>query len=283
MRDSSLGGAVRLCAQQELTVALRSRWLQIFAVVFALLTLAVSASGYVLSGGAGIQDFGRTAASLLQLVLLIVPLASLVMGVLALTPEPGGAELLYAQPIPRGAVLAGSLLGLFEALAAAQAIGFGAAGLLIFWESGDEGLQSFLLLVASSLVLTAIFLALAAVVSVGQTGRRRVRALVRALVLWLVLALVADIAVLGVATLLRSGNASRLLIVSSLLNPIDAIRTGALLGMEGTAAFGPASLALLRFTGGALTATVLVCASAALWTAFPLAVAMRKLARIDIA
>ena len=96
---------VRLCAAQEVTIAVRSRWVQTFAVVFAVLALLVASSGYILSGGHGVQDFSRTAVSLVQLVLLIVPLAALVFGVLALSPERGAAELLYSQPVTRGAVL----------------------------------------------------------------------------------------------------------------------------------------------------------------------------------
>jgi Cu-processing system permease protein len=274
---------IRLCAAQELAIAVRSRWTQIFAAVFAALALAIASSGYILSGGSGVQDFARTAASLIQLVLLVVPLASIVMGVLALTPERGAAELLFAQPVPRAAVLAGMLVGLFLALAAAQACGFGAAGLVIFLRTGEDGLASFLLVGASSIALTAVFLSLAALVSAGETGRRRAGALARALVVWCVFALVADIATLGLASLLRSGHASRVLIVSSLLNPVDAVRTGALLGVEGTAAFGPASLALLRFTGGPGTAFALVALSVAAWIALPAAAAMRRLSRIDIA
>ena len=46
-----------LFGRYELLLAVRSRWLQIFAAVFALLALAVSGSGYILSGGYGVQDF----------------------------------------------------------------------------------------------------------------------------------------------------------------------------------------------------------------------------------
>jgi Cu-processing system permease protein len=273
---------IRLCAEQELTLALRSRWIQLFAIVFGGLALAIATSGYVLSGGSGMQDFARTAASLLQLVLLIVPLATLVMGVLALTPERGGAELLFAQPVRREAVLSGMLLGLFEALTAAQAVGFGAAGVIIFLQVGNEGVAGFLLVGGSSVLLTAVFLALAALISVGQTGRKRVRALSWALVTWCALALVFDIGVLGLATLLRSGHSSRLLVVSALINPIDAVRTGTLLGLEGTAAFGPASLALLRLTGGPEGTAALIGLSLALWIVVPAGIAMRRLTRIDI-
>ncbi len=209
MRTDQRFSTIRLCAAQELLLAVRSRWTQIFALVFAGLALAVAVSGYVLSGGSGMQDFARTAASLVQLVLLLVPLASIVMGVLALTPDRGGAEILYAQPVARGAVLVGTLAGLFAALVGAQAIGFGAAGLLIFARAGAGGLGGFIVVALGSAVLTAVFLSLAAAVSVGQVGRRRVRALAVALVAWFVLALLVDVAALALASLLRSGDASR--------------------------------------------------------------------------
>jgi Cu-processing system permease protein len=204
------------------------------------------------------------------------------MGVLALTPERGSAEVLYAQPVSRPTVLLGTMLGLFEALLAAQALGFGAAGLLIFTRTGSDGLGGFLMVVVGAAVLTAVFLSIAALVSVGQLGRRRVRALAIALVVWFVLALLFDVAALAVASLLRSGHASRLLIVSVLFNPIDAIRTGSLLAIEGTGAFGAASLALLRFTGGPLNTALLITFSAAAWIVLPTWIATRRLGRVDI-
>ncbi len=272
---------LRLCAVQELTLALRSRWTQLFAVVFGALALAVALSGYVLSGGRGVQDFARTAASLVQLVLLIVPLTALVVGVLALSTDHGAAELLFSQPVARRTILLGKVLGLFEALVAAQALGFGAAGLVVFSQAGEEGLGGFLAVVAGSVVLTAIFLGLAALIAAGSPGRRS-RALAVALVVWFVAVGLFDLAALGAASLLRSGHASRLLIVAVLVNPVDAVRTATFLAVEGTAAFGAGSLALLRFTRGAAGAALLLSLSMAAWTVVPLALAVRRLRRADL-
>jgi len=266
LRATSL---IRLCARQELVLAVRSRWTQIFAVVFAVLTLAVAASGYVLSGGSGVQDFARTAAALVQIVLLLVPLTALLIGVQAFASERGAAELLFSQPVPRGTILVGKLLGLFQALAAAQAIGFGVAGVVIFTRAGELGFGRFALLVAGSLALTAIFLSLAALVSVGSVGRRRTRALALGLVVWFVAVVLFDVAALGLASLLRSGATSRVLTTAVLLNPVDAVRTGVMLGVEGTAAFGAASLAFLRFTRGAAGAAVLLSLSVLVWMIVP--------------
>ena len=271
--------ATLLCAGQELRIAVRSRWTQTFAVVFAALAIAVAASGYVLSGGRGVQDFARTAASLAELVLLLVPLTALVIGVLALSPERGAGELLFSQPVARSVILLGQMLGVFASLVAAQALGFGAAGLVIFNQSGGEGLAGFLVLMAAALVLTAIFVGVAGLVAVGG---RRARALALALVVWFVAVVLYDVAALGLASLLPSGAASRVLIVGVLLNPVDAVRTGALLGIEGTAAFGPASLAFLRFTRGPAGAAVMLGLSVAAWVAGPALLAVYRLRRADV-
>jgi Cu-processing system permease protein len=270
-----------LCARQELRLAVRSRWTQTFAAVFAALSLAVAASGYILSGGEGIQDFARTAASLVQLILLLVPLTSLTIGVLALAPERGAAELLYSQPVPRHSVLFGQLLGLFVALAAAEAIGLGGAGLVIFGRSGSIGAGAYAFLFAASLATTAIFLGIAALLAAGGPGRRA-RSLALAVIVWFAAVVLFDVAALGIASLLPSGAASRALILAVLLNPVDAVRTGTLLGIQGTTAFGAASLALLRFTKGPVGAAVLLSLSALLWGVLPPALAARRLGKADL-
>jgi Cu-processing system permease protein len=273
---------LRLCAREERTLAVRSRWTQIFAAVFAALALAVSLSGYILSGGHGVQDFARTTVSLVQLALLLVPLTALLTGVTALLPDRGAAELLYSQPAPRVAIQLGKVLGLFEALIAAQAVGFGASGLVIYAQAGEEGVGAFVALALAAAVLTAVFLALASLIAAGQVGHRRSRALAVALVVWFVLVVLFDVVAIAAASMLRSGHASRLLVVAALANPVDAVRTGTLLAIEGTAAFGASSLALLRFTGGARAAAGLIAASLVAWMVLPAWLAARRLERADL-
>jgi Cu-processing system permease protein len=270
-----------LCARYELVLAVRSRWLQIFAAVFAGLALAVASSGYILSGGHGVQDFSRTAVSLVQLVLLLVPLAALVFGSLALTSERGAAELLYSQPVARGRILLGRVLGVWAALSAAELVGFGLAGLVLSSQAGAEGLDRFAVLAGTAVGITGVFLSIAALLASGNTGRRT-RVLALALVVWFLAVVLFDVVALGAASLLRSGSASRLLIWATLLNPVDAARTGALLAIEGTSAFGAASLALLRFTGGMAGAAAAVGASLLLWLVVPFALAVRSLSRADL-
>lgn len=271
-----------LIARQELTLSIRSRWTQTFAVVFAAFALAVASSGYILSGGNGLQDFARTAASLVQLTLLLVPLTALVFGVMALTPDAGAAELLFSQPIGRRTILLGKLTGLLVALLGSQGVGLAIAGVVLFARTGADGLSSFLAVGAGAAALTAVFLALAAAITAGDTSARRARSLAIALVVWFVGVVLFDIAALGVASMLPSGVASRLLIIAAIVNPVDAIRTGTLLAVEGTTAFGAASLAFLRFTGGPGPAAVWLIGSIFGWLIMSLWAAGRRLARADL-
>ena len=173
------------------------------------------------------------------------------------------------------------MLGVWLALAAAELIGFGLAGVVVQWQAGQDGVSRYAALVVTALALTAVFLSVAALLASANTGRRT-RVLASALVVWFVAVVLFDVAALGVASFLRSGSASRLLIWATLVNPVDAARTGALLAIEGTAAFGAASLALLRFTGGLQMAAVYAATSLGFWLVVPLALAMRRVTRADM-
>ena len=73
-----------------------------------------------------------------------------------------------------------------------------------------------------------------------------------------------------------------MLIVSVLVNPASALRTAELLLLEGTAAFGAASLALLRFTHGPLGAGLALGTSLLAWLVLPVVIAARRLRAADL-
>ena len=189
---------------------------------------------------------------------------------------------MYSQPVARRTILAGKLLGLFLTLAASQAIGFGAAGLVLFARTGSDGVLSFLGVAAGAIALTAVFLGLSAALSAGDSSLRRARGLAIGLVLWFVFVVLFDVGALGLASLLPSGLASRVLMTAAIFNPVDAVRTGTLLAVEGTTAFGGASLAFLRFTGGPASAALWLGGSIAAWTMALVVIAARRLRRADI-
>ena len=86
----------------------------------------------------------------------------------------------------------------------------------------------------------------------------------------------------GTASWLRSGTASRLLVTSVLVNPVDAVRTATLLAIEGDAAFGPASLAFFRILGGSARAHAWLALSVLIWATLPAIIAWRQLERADL-
>jgi len=114
----------------------------------------------------------------------------------------------------------------------------------------------------------------------GTKGRTR--ALTLAVVVWFAAVVLCDLAALGLASLLRSGTASRVLMVSAIVNPVGAVRTATLLGIEGTGAFGAASLALFRFTKGTRGAGIVLGLSILFWLLVPLALAVHRLRKADI-
>src|SRR5512138_2581747 len=106
-------GVVAAIAQYELRVNVRNRWTTIFAVVFGILVMSIAYFGLMTEGFSGMQSFTRTSASLLNLVLYLVPLVSLTMGTLSFTGDRGTMELLFSQPLSGVEILVGKLAGLF--------------------------------------------------------------------------------------------------------------------------------------------------------------------------
>ncbi|MEK7873458.1 MAG: hypothetical protein AAB502_06340, partial [Chloroflexota bacterium] len=64
---------VVVLARKEFRDALRNRWFLFYAAVFTILALGLSYLALSGAGMGGLAGFGRTSASLINLVLLIVP------------------------------------------------------------------------------------------------------------------------------------------------------------------------------------------------------------------
>ena len=125
-------------AEKELRDALHNRWFVLYTVAFIGLSLAFSYLSLAGAGIVGFAGFGRTAASLINLVLLIVPLMALTVGAQSLAGEQERSTLAYllAQPINRVEVFIGKYLGLSLSLLASLALGFGISGLVMALNGG---------------------------------------------------------------------------------------------------------------------------------------------------
>jgi Cu-processing system permease protein len=272
--------AITTIARQELVINIRNRWTLVFAGVFGVLVLSVSYFGLVITGAVGFQGFARTSASLLNMVLYIVPLVALVMGTLSFTSEKSASELLFSQPVTRGEILLGKFLGLFASILTATLIGFGLGGTVIAANSGSEGSLRYPAFVAFSLLLALIFLSLSAFIS--TLCRRKSKALGAALFVWFFFVLFYDLLVIGLTFLLRERTANAFIFGSLFGNPVDMVRVASLMTLNGKDIFGAGGAALLKFLGGESSSLALLLVALSFWVFVPLLIAQRLLKRQDI-
>lgn len=272
--------AIRTIARQELTINIRNRWTLVFAAVFGGLVLAISYFGLVTGGSVGFQGFARTSASLLNMVLYIVPLVALVMGTLSFTSETSANELLFSQPVTRGGILLGKFLGLFASIFTATVIGFGLAGVVIAAKAGTDGAWRYPAFVAFSLLLALIFLSLSALIA--TICRRKTKAFGVALFAWFFFVLFYDLLVIGGTFLFKEHTANAVIFGSLFGNPVDMIRIASLMILNGKDIFGAGGAALLRFLGGEALSFVVLMIALSLWVVVPLIGAQRLLKQQDI-
>jgi Cu-processing system permease protein len=272
--------AIKTIARQELVINIRNRWTLVFAGVFGVLVLAISYFGLVTAGSVGFQGFARTSASLLNMVLYIVPLVALTMGTLSFTSEKSAGELLFSQPVSRGEILLGKFLGLFASIFTATLIGFGLAGVIIAAKAGTEGGLRYPALVGFSLLLALIFLSLSAFIS--ALCHRKSKAFGVALFVWFFFVLFYDLLVIGLTFLFKERTANAFIFGSLFGNPVDMVRIASLMTLNGKDIFGAGGAALLRFLGGERLSILLLLIALGLWVVAPLFVAQRLLRRQDI-
>jgi len=271
---------VAVIARQELRVSLRSKWVQIFAAVFAVLTLAISYFGMVTSVVVGFEGFTRTTASLLNLVLYLIPMFALTASTLSFSLEKGAAEMLFSQPVRRTEILLGKILGLFGSLATAVVFGFGISGFVIAVYTGFEGMSKYLGFIGLTLLLLLTFLCLGAFASVISEGRAR--ALGIALAMWFVFVLFYDLMALGLALLVNPHIAHSVILLSLFGNPVDLARVSGLLILGGATIFGAGGASLVRTFGSTGHAVAVLSFATLLWSVLVLTAAGCFLARREI-
>lgn len=243
---------VLLLAAQEMRQAWRNRVFLIYAAAFTALALGLGWLSTAGLAGAGATGLGRAAASLVHLVLLVVPLMGLTLGAGALAGDRERGVLLYllSHPVSCAQVLLGKLLGLGGAMLSALLVGFGVAALAIAQRAGGAQADAFLgflglvaLLAAASVGLGLLISALASRASVAVGV---------ALAVWLALTVLGDLGLLGTAfaTQMSPG----WLLAGALVNPLQIFKLGALLVLRGgLEELGPAGLyAMQRFGDGML-------------------------------
>lgn len=275
-RPPSFARNVASIARRELRDALRSRWFLLYTLAFALLGLAVSFVSAAGAGGTGLSGFGRTAAGLVNLVLLVVPLMGLTAGAatIASDRERGMLPYLLAQPVSRGELLLGKFLGLAAALLACIALGIGTCALILAWKGLRTGSASILWLAGLSLMLALAMLSLGMLIS--TCARKASVAVGTAIFVWLALVFVSDLALMAGAMAMRMRIEN--LLALSLVNPLQVFKMWSLLASETSLdVLGPAGLYASEEFGPRLHAVFAACLGA--WIVVPLSIAGAVLSR----
>jgi Cu-processing system permease protein len=253
--------------QKELRDARRNRWFILFSIAFAGLALALAWLALSGVGTYGLAGFGRTGASLINLVLLVIPLMGLTLGAMSLAGERERGTLLYllTQPISQGELLLGKFVGLGLAILVTLVLGFGLSGLLIAWQGGTTQAGDYLTMVTLAFVLALASLSLGFLISaaVGKSAT----AVGTALFIWLILVFFGDLGLMGTAIVLRLD--INHLFTLALVNPLQLFKMASILAIRSNLeVLGPAGVYAVRTYGSQLQ--LLLFGLLIAWTAIPL-------------
>lgn len=218
---------IGVIAGKEFWDRIRNRWVLAVAVVFTALALVIAYFGAAQQGSVGFRGVEITIASLVSLVIYLVPLIALILGFDAIVGERerGSLDLLLSMPITRLELLLGKFFGLSAALSFSTVAGFGFAGIVLASSMSLDALFHYFGFIVSSILLGMSFLSLAVTVSVIAHDRTSASGI--AIALWFFFVLVFDLLLLGilVATGGEMGSlGSSLFPYLLFLNPADIFR-----------------------------------------------------------
>lgn len=235
---------------------------------YTLFLLAVSFSLFQLE-----ENNSKAILSLLNIVLIVVPLISMILTTVHYYNSYEFIELMLSQPLSRTKILLSEYFGVALSLLSAFFIGVGIPVLLFaFNETGIA------LLFAGS-CLTLVFTSIAFFASVK--ARDKARGIGSALLLWFYFALIYDGLVLMILFSFSDYPMEKFTLVLSALNPIDLARIFIMLKMDVSALMGYTGALYKDFFGsgsGILFTTGIML----IWVVLPLWLALRVFKKKDL-
>ncbi|GAB3281561.1 ABC transporter permease [Larkinella harenae] len=211
--------------------------------------------------------------SLLNIVLMVVPLISIIFTTIHFYNSYEFIELLLAQPIRRSQLLLSEYIGIASSLITAFLIGVGVP--VAFFAGTTTGL----VLVGSGLALTLIFVSLAFWASVFT--RDKAKGIGVTLLLWFYFALLYDGLVLTVLFSFSDYPLEKAMLLLTTLNPVDLARIVVLLQMDISALMGYTG-ALYEAFFGSSWGLVYAIGILVIWVVVPLGLAVRMFRRKDL-
>ncbi len=213
----------------------RSKWLIFYGLFFFLLTEFLIWFS---------TDISRAIVSLLNVIIIIIPLVSIIFGTIYTYNSREFVELLLSQPISRTSLYNSIYLGLSLPLVASFLIGTGTP--LLIQTSID--LQILLIILISGCALSFIFVGIA--FSMALSFDDKVKGMGFAFIIWLGLSVIYDALILLFVWLFGDYPLETALIIISSANPIDLSRIMVMLKFDVAALMGYTGAIFQRFFGG---------------------------------
>ncbi|MEP7110957.1 MAG: ABC transporter permease subunit [Ferruginibacter sp.] len=247
-----------------ITDILRNR----IVLVYTLFLLAASLSVFSLE-----DNSSKGLLSLLNIILIVVPLVSIIFSTIYVYNSAEFIELLVSQPLKRRSIW----LSLFTGLATSLSIAFfiGAGIPVLIFQANMIGFT----MIATGILLSIIFVAIAMLATVKT--RDKAKGIGAAIMLWLYFSLLFDGFVLFLLFQFADYPMEKPMIAISALNPIDLSRILILLQLDVSAMMGYTGAVFKDFfgtyTGMLFSLLVLI-----LWIALPVWYSTRKFNTKDL-
>lgn len=246
---------------------IRSKWVVVYLFFFFFV-------GYALFAFSG--DVNKAYISLMNIVLIVIPLVSLIFGSIYLYNSREFIEMMLSQPIDRKSLFLGIYLGTTIPLASSYAIGM----LLPFVLFGKiaEQIDGVLILITIGTVLTFVFTAISFLITILQDDKAK--GLGYSILIWLFLAIIYDGFILLVVYYMEEYPLENAMIVMSVINPIDLARILFLLHFNISALMGYTGAVFERFFGGA-NGVIFSSVFLSLWMIVPLILSTKYFQKKD--
>lgn len=237
-------------------------------LVYTLFLLAASLSVFSLE-----DSNSKGLLSLLNIILLIVPLVSLVFSTIYVYNSSEFIELLVSQPLKRKSIW----LSLFAGLAGSLSIAFfvGAGIPVLLYQANNIGAM----MIVTGVLLSIIFVAIAMLAAV--LTRDKAKGIGVAILLWLYFSILFDGLVLFLLFQFADYPLEKAMIGMSAFNPIDLSRIMILLNLDVSAMMGYTGAVFKDFFGTTIGMIVSFWILL-LWVLIPVWVATRKFNRKDL-
>lgn len=235
---------------------------------YTLFLLVISLSVFNLE-----ENPSKGILSLLNIILIIVPLISIIFSTIYVYNSAEFIELLVSQPLKRVKLWMSIFAGLALSLSVAFFVGCGLP--ILLYASSDTGV----IMVIMGLFISIIFTAIALLASVFT--RDKAKGIGVSILLWFYFTLIFDGIILFLLFRFMDYPMEKPMIVFSFLNPVDLARILILLKLDISALMGATSAVFRDFFGsyGGMIIALLILTG---WVVMPLWLSTRRFNRKDL-